>query len=417
MNPGKKIDAYGVDRESAPRPGLQPAAAARRTSSFPDDRDSFARAALRCVGVGKCRKRRRPGHVPQLPGHARGEGLHARPGAPAVRDDERRGADRGLEERAGQGRARPVPGLQGLQGRLPGQRGHGHLQGRIPVALLRGPAAAAARLRDGLDLLVGAAGLAGAGPGQLLQPDAGLERPRQVARRHRLSSARMPPFARQTFKEWFADRPVRNQGRPPVILWPDTFNNYFHPEVAQAAVEVLEAAGYQVWVPQASLCCGRPLYDFGMLDTAKRLLRRSCDTLRPQIEAAFRWSAWSRAASPSSATRLTNLFPARRGRQTAARSIPSCSASSSTKKVEGLPAAAAAPQGAGARPLPSQVDHGHGRRTGDPEEDGPGLRDARTGLLRHGRLVRLRGGALRRVDEGRRAASAAGGAPGRAATR
>jgi Fe-S oxidoreductase len=95
----------------------------------------------------------------------------------------------------------------------------------------------------------------------------------------------MPLFARRTFKEWFAKRPVRNQDKPPVILWPDTFNNHFHPEVAQAAVEVLEHAGYQVWVPQANLCCGRPLYDFGMLDTAKKVLRDILLALQPQIEA------------------------------------------------------------------------------------------------------------------------------------
>ena len=57
--------------------------------------------------------------------------------------------------------------------------------------------------------------------------------------------------------------------RPPVLLWPDTFNNYFHPATARAAVEVLEAAGYPVTIPQAHLCCGRPLYDFGMLDRAE----------------------------------------------------------------------------------------------------------------------------------------------------
>ena len=72
---------------------------------------------------------------------------------------------------------------------------------------------------------------------------------------------------------------------PPVTLWPDTFNNYFHPEVAKAAVEVLEMAGFQVQTPQASLCCGRPLYDFGMLDTAKQWLQQILDALRPQIEA------------------------------------------------------------------------------------------------------------------------------------
>ena len=40
---------------------------------------------------------------------------------------------------------------------------------------------------------------------------------------------------------------------PPVILWPDTFNNHFHPDIAKAGVEVLEAAGYQVRIPRARL--------------------------------------------------------------------------------------------------------------------------------------------------------------------
>ncbi|MGH7874592.1 MAG: heterodisulfide reductase-related iron-sulfur binding cluster [Candidatus Binatia bacterium] len=68
-----------------------------------------------------------------------------------------------------------------------------------------------------------------------------------------------------------------------VILRPDTFNNNFFPEVPKAAVKVLEAAGYHVMIPERSLCCGRPLYDFGMLDIAKRLLCQILETLRPQL--------------------------------------------------------------------------------------------------------------------------------------
>src|SRR5207253_6746905 len=103
----------------------------------------------------------------------------------------------------------------------------------------------------------------------------------------------IPKFAPRTFRQWFRKRGgnhVRSNGdsnRPSVILWPDTFNNHFHPETAQAAVEVLEAAGYQVMVPEQSLCCGRPLYDYGFLDTAEKLLRQILDTLRPQIEAGI----------------------------------------------------------------------------------------------------------------------------------
>ena len=196
---------------------------------FPTDKHSFSRAALRCVGVGECRREGGQIMCPSYMVTREEKDSHARPGASAVGDDERRGADRRLEERGGQGRPRPVPGVQGLQGRLPRQRGHGHLQGRVSVALLRGTAAAAPRLLDGLDLLVGRAGIAGARPGQFFSQTPGLSAiakwvggidPRR----------RMPAFARQTFKEWFRRRtPPDRPDAPPVILWPDTFNNHFTP--------------------------------------------------------------------------------------------------------------------------------------------------------------------------------------------
>ena len=63
---------------------------------------------------------------------------------------------------------------------------------------------------------------------------------------------RFPKFANQIFREWFIRRGTKNQGRPKVILWADTFNNYFYPEVAIAGVEALEANGYQVYVRAGS---------------------------------------------------------------------------------------------------------------------------------------------------------------------
>jgi FAD/FMN-containing dehydrogenase/Fe-S oxidoreductase len=96
-----------------------------------------------------------------------------------------------------------------------------------------------------------------------------------------------PPFARQTFRSWFAAR-RRSQTTAPdtrLLLWPDTFTNLFEPEVGQAAVEVLETVGFAVELPARQLCCGRPLYDFGMLGHAKRALRRILDELSEPIEA------------------------------------------------------------------------------------------------------------------------------------
>jgi Fe-S oxidoreductase len=95
----------------------------------------------------------------------------------------------------------------------------------------------------------------------------------------------VPAFASQSFTSWFQQRELRNQGRPQVVLWPDTFSNNFHPDIAKAAVEVLEHAGYQVRIPTASLCCGRPLYDFGMLDQARATLEQTLTALHSDIEA------------------------------------------------------------------------------------------------------------------------------------
>jgi Fe-S oxidoreductase len=93
----------------------------------------------------------------------------------------------------------------------------------------------------------------------------------------------VPRFATRTFRAGFVERPLARPDQPRVLLWPDTFNDHFLPEVAHAGVEVLEAAGFHVELPPAGLCCGRPLYDFGMLDTARRLLSDVLEALRPRI--------------------------------------------------------------------------------------------------------------------------------------
>lgn len=96
---------------------------------------------------------------------------------------------------------------------------------------------------------------------------------------------KMPQFAAETFRGWWAKREKHRDSGHPVVLWVDTFNNYFHPEILQAAVEVLEAAGFTVTIPSDKLCCGRPLYDFGMLDHAKTMLAEILVSLRKEIRA------------------------------------------------------------------------------------------------------------------------------------
>ena len=151
----------------------------------------------------------------------------------------------------------------------------------------------------------------------------------------------IPAFAPETFKQWFHRTRSGGRIRPPseakqapysegwksgpseprqaaeenrasapeVLLWPDTFNNYFHPAAARAAVEVLEAAGFHVTIPRANLCCGRPLYDFGMLDRAERLLLDILDQLEPEIEAGIPVIGLEPSCVAVFRDELLNLFP------------------------------------------------------------------------------------------------------------
>jgi len=98
----------------------------------------------------------------------------------------------------------------------------------------------------------------------------------------------LPRFAAQTFRAWFAARAGSRAGSlagTPVLLWVDTFTDYFTPEVGHAAVRVLEAAGYAVQVTAGPVCCGLTWISTGQLDGARRQLRRSLDALDPAMAA------------------------------------------------------------------------------------------------------------------------------------
>jgi len=88
----------------------------------------------------------------------------------------------------------------------------------------------------------------------------------------------LPQFAAQTFRSWFARRPGHEHGEP-VLLWVDTFTDHFSPHVGQAAVQVLEDAGFAVQITESPVCCGLTWISTGQLDGARRQLRRTLDSL------------------------------------------------------------------------------------------------------------------------------------------
>ena len=118
----------------------------------------------------------------------------------------------------------------------------------------------------------------------------------------------MPAFASESFTSWFARRP-KGRGGSRVLLWPDTFNNYFHPAVAKAAVGVLEDAGFKIVLPQRDPCCGRPLYDYGMLETARRWLRHVLSSLGEENEAGTPMVGLEPSCTAVFRDELIELFP------------------------------------------------------------------------------------------------------------
>jgi FAD/FMN-containing dehydrogenase/Fe-S oxidoreductase len=99
----------------------------------------------------------------------------------------------------------------------------------------------------------------------------------------------LPNFAVGSFRQWFDKRAhaAEPAGGTPVMLWVDTFTDSFSPEVGQAAVQVLESAGYQVRIPRRPVCCGLTWISTGQLDGARKQLRATLDALHEATEAGI----------------------------------------------------------------------------------------------------------------------------------
>ena len=285
MNPGKVVDPYGITDNLRLGTHYRPPEV-QTHFHYMGDHGSFAHATLRCVGVGKCRRE---------------EGGTMCPSYMVTRE----------EQHATRGRARllfemlqgdPLTNLwrsdavhqalnlclacKGCKNDCPvnvdmatykAEFYSHYYEGRLrprhaySMGLIYWWARIASKIPRTVNFVTHAPVV-----GDLAKFAGGIAPEREI-----------PRFATETFTAWFRRREKVNQGAPEVLLWPDTFNNYFHPNVAKAAVEVLEHAGFQVTIPPRPLCCGRPLYDFGMLKTAKGLLNQILNVLSEPIQAGI----------------------------------------------------------------------------------------------------------------------------------
>jgi FAD/FMN-containing dehydrogenase/Fe-S oxidoreductase len=281
MNPHKVVDPYPIVSNMKLGSGYAPPQP-KTHFAFGEDGGSFAHAALRCVGAGKCRNADTGTMCPSFSvtkdeehttrGRARIlyemlEGTTITDGFRS--EDVKEALDLCLSCKGCKGDCPVSVDMANYKSEFLSH----HYKRRLrplpayTIGLIMFHARAAARAPRLVNFLTHAPGIS-----RLVKRAGGISPAREV-----------PRFARQTFMDWFAGRGAVNPHADPVLLFPDTFNNFLHPETMKAATEVIEDAGFRVVVPERQLCCGRPLYDYGMLDTAKRFWRRNLDTLAPYI--------------------------------------------------------------------------------------------------------------------------------------
>jgi FAD/FMN-containing dehydrogenase/Fe-S oxidoreductase len=289
MNPGKVVAPHRTDEDLRLGARWRPAAPATHFG-YPDDDGSFTEAVKRCVGIGNCRSRTGGVMCPSY--RATGE-----------------------EEHSTRGRARLLFEMLGGHRDSPVTDGWRSTEVRDALDLCLSCKGCRSDCPVGVDMATYKAEFLSHHYARRLRPAAHyslgwlpvwarLSRlaPRPVnALLHAPGIARAgkrlagvaaertaPVFAPEPFTRWWAARggpePDPADDRA-VVLWPDTFSNFFHPAVAKAAVRVLEDAGFRVAVPSQAVCCGLTWISTGQLGIAEKVLRRTVELLRPWIEA------------------------------------------------------------------------------------------------------------------------------------
>ena len=304
MNPGKVVDPYPITSNLRLGPEYQPTEYGGHFA-YKDDGGSFTQATRRCVGVGKCRRRDSDEGVMCPSYMATGEERYSTRGRARLLFEMMRGdpiADlwksREVEEAldfcfACKGCKSDCPvhvDMATYKAEFRFQHYKDRLRPRAAYSM--GLIHEWSRYASWFPSLANVTAST-----RLAKWIAGIS-PRR----------RMPPFAKVTFRSWHRKRTQRAQGRR-VILWADTFNNYFRPQTAISATQVLEAAGFSVDIPKQALCCGRPLYDWGRLDRAKALLRQIMHALRDDIAAGTPIVVLEPACATTFRDELVDLFP------------------------------------------------------------------------------------------------------------
>ena len=282
MNPHKVVDPYPIVTNLALGAGHAPTDPPVHFA-YPDDGGSFARATQRCVGAGKCRELDAGAMCPSY--MATREEKHSTRGRSRILFEmlEGEAIPDGFRSEEVHEALDLCLSCKACRSECPVQVDMATLKAEFLSRHYKGRLRPRAAYSMGLIMLH--ARLAALAPRVINKLSHAPVARDMIRRVGGISREReLPHFAEETFGQWWSTRAAVNPDREPVVLFPDTFSNFIHPEPAKATVEVLEAAGRRVIVPGPAACCGRPLYDHGMLDAARLLWRRTLGVMGPYVD-------------------------------------------------------------------------------------------------------------------------------------
>ncbi|WP_052809618.1 FAD-binding and (Fe-S)-binding domain-containing protein [Streptomonospora alba] len=293
MNPGKLIRPGGQEPERLDehlRLGASYSPAHPQTAfGYPEDDGDFHRATLRCVGVGSCRSDSGGVMCPSY--RVTREEAHSTRGRARILNDMLRG-----DVISDGWRSPEVDDALDLCLACKGCKSDCPVN--VDMATYKAEFLShhySGRVRPGSHYSMGWlplwARLASVAPGPANALSAAPGVQRLAKRLGGIAEDRpIPAFAPVRLRDAFRRRSRRagrtaSSTRGPVVLWPDTFTDNFQPEVGAAAVRVLESAGFEVRMPQRTLCCGLTWISTGQLDTARRVIARTFAALRENVRA------------------------------------------------------------------------------------------------------------------------------------
>lgn len=308
MNPGKIVDAFSPVDHLRMGPDYAPW---KPTTHFqlPDDHHDFARASVRCVGVGKCRQDMNGSMCPSY--RATRDEAHSTRGRAHLLFEMLRGdfLKRTWRQEAAKEALDLCLACKACKSECPVNVDMATYKAEFLSHYYEG------RLRPRQAYVFGwVARWLKLGSVMPRLANAVTQRPLLSSILKTLggvaSQRSIPALAREPFRAWFDARP-KAPGAPqrPLLLWPDTFTNHLHPDIGQAAVDVLETLGFHVRIPSVALCCGRPLYDYGMLGAAKDHLREILAALKDDISAGVPLVGLEPSCVSVFRDEMTNLFP------------------------------------------------------------------------------------------------------------